>query len=95
MTFDPNKTQEFLSNFNGHKLKIRNFPGCQRLELYRDIHQNHIFFTYSYWDSENDLNTYRHSNLFKMVWTETKALFIDKPEAWSVDKLVVLNKDNN
>jgi hypothetical protein len=29
--------------------------------------------------------------LFKEVWSFTKKLFNNKPEAWSVDKLVSLN----
>jgi len=46
-----------------------------------------VFFTYSYWDSEKDLNNYRDSQLFKEVWSNTKILFNLKPEAWSVDKI--------
>ncbi|MFN7100290.1 MAG: putative quinol monooxygenase, partial [Flavobacterium sp.] len=49
-----------------------------------------IFFTYSYWESEADLENYRNSALFKEVWAYTKAFFNDKPEAWSVDKLASL-----
>ena len=40
--------------------------------------------------TENDLENYRKSALFDKVWTFTKKLFNDKPEAWSVDKLVSL-----
>jgi len=93
MTFQPSKTGEFLSNFERHKLKIRSFSGCQRLELYREHKQGNVLFTYSYWQSDNDLQNYRNSDLFKTVWKETKALFADKPEAWSVDKLVVLGNN--
>ena len=39
---------------------------------------------------ENDLENYRKSALFDKVWTFTKKLFNDKPEAWSVNKLVSL-----
>ncbi len=49
-----------------------------------------IFFTYSYWETEDDLENYRQSALFDEVWTFTKKLFNDKPEAWSVNKLVSL-----
>ena len=80
----------FLENFEQQKDSIRNFEGCQFLELYRDKHNTNIFFTYSYWRSENDLENYRHSDLFKGVWAKTKPLFNAKPEAWSVDKLVSL-----
>lgn len=87
MSFEPAKIEEFLVNFETNKIKIRNFKGCQFLELYRDQNATNIFFTYSYWNSEADLNNYRHSTLFKSVWANTKPLFNAKPEAWSVDKI--------
>lgn len=90
MEFDPLKINEFLSNFEVVKDKIRAFEGCQFLELYRDKHNTNVFFTYSYWTSETDLENYRHSKLFKGVWANTKPLFNAKPEAWSVDKVASL-----
>ena len=90
MSFQPSKTEEFLHNFHENKEKIRNFKGCRFLELYRDKKYDNIFFTYSYWDSEEDLETYRKSDLFKTVWNKTKILFDDLPQAWSVDKVVTL-----
>lgn len=87
MSFEPTKIDEFLANFESNKTKIRNFDGCQFLELYRDQNNTSIFFTYSYWNSVADLNNYRNSELFKTVWSKTKPLFNAKPEAWSVDKL--------
>ena len=86
MTFDSTKVDIFLENFNKNKEKIRNFEGCRLLELYRDKNTPIIFFSYSYWDSEKQLENYRNSELFKAVWAKTKVLFSDKPEAWSVDK---------
>ena len=91
MSFEPSKIEEFLANFEIVKTKIRNFEGCNFLELYRDQNNTSIFFTYSYWDSDEDLNNYRHSELFKGVWNKTKPLFNAKPEAWSVDKLASLD----
>ena len=80
----------FLTNFEQVKEHIRAFPGCQFLELYRDQNDPRIFFTYSYWDTTDTLDNYRHSPLFKGVWAKTKPMFSDKPEAWSVDKLASL-----
>ncbi len=90
MTFIPEKTTDFLNHFNGWKEQIRNMPGCSHLELLNDINNSDIFFTYSYWDSEDNLNNYRNSELFKNVWAKTKILFADNPEAWSVEQKVVL-----
>ncbi len=91
MSFQADKIAEFLANFESKKEQIRNFEGCNFLELYRDKHNASIFFTYSYWNTEADLETYRHSDLFKGVWAKTKPLFNAKPEAWSVDKLASLS----
>jgi len=91
MSFDPSKIDEFLANFDAKKQHIRNFEGCEFLELYRDKKKTNVFFTYSFWSSEADLENYRQSELFKTVWTETKVLFDAKPEAWSVDKVHSLN----
>ncbi len=87
MGFQHDKIDTFLSIFEEAKEKIRNFEGCELLELYRDKNNDSIFFTYSYWDSEASLEGYRHSELFKKTWERTKKLFNQKPEAWSVDKL--------
>ena len=73
------------------KYDIRAFEGCEFLELYRDKHNTNVFFTYSFWNTEADLENYRNSNLFKSVWAKTKPLFNAKPEAWSVDKLATLD----
>ena len=88
MGFQEEKIDQFLANFEDNKSKIRGFEGCEFLELYRDKHNTNRFFTYSYWKDEESLESYRHSDLFKNVWEQTKVLFNEKPEAWSVDKVV-------
>jgi heme-degrading monooxygenase HmoA len=88
MTFQPEKVNEFLETFNSSKSLIRNFDGCLYLELLNDIDQPNIYFTYSHWHSEIELNNYRNSELFNKVWANTKVLFSAKPEAWSVRSLV-------
>ena len=87
MSFEPEKIQDFLSTFNAHKVKIKNFKGCTHLELLQDKNNDNVFFTYSHWDDEQSLENYRDSDLFKNVWAKTKKLFNDTPEAWSVNRL--------
>ncbi len=87
LTFDSEKIESFLEIFNNTKFQIRNFEGCRLLELHRDQKNPSIFFSYSYWETEAHLEAYRNSDFFKSIWTEVKPLFIEKPEAWSVDKL--------
>ena len=90
MRFQEDKIEAFLTNFEEVKFNIRNFEGNRFLELYQDKNDNRIFFTYSYWENEEALERYRNSTLFNEVWSYTKTLFSDKPEAWSVDRLVTL-----
>lgn len=90
MSFHQENIPVFLDNFEIMKEKIRNSQGNRFLELYQDKNNPNVFFTYSFWETEQDLENYRQSALFDEVWTFTKKLFNDKPEAWSVDKLVSL-----
>ena len=87
MEFEEENTFSFLSNFETVKEKIRSFPGCTFLELYQDKNDSTIFFTYSRWENESDLENYRNSDLFKNVWATTKPMFRSKAQAWSVDTL--------
>ena len=89
ITFNPGEVQSFLNIFHENKSKIAGFEGCTHLELLNDINSSNIFFTYSYWEDESYLEAYRNSELFKGVWQQTKKLFADKPEAWTVKKVFV------
>ncbi|NVK49672.1 MAG: antibiotic biosynthesis monooxygenase [Cyclobacteriaceae bacterium] len=87
MTFQEDQVQAFLENFHTNKKKIRSFPGCHHLELWQDENRKNIFLTYSHWESEEALNKYRDSELFKSVWSYTKTLFADRPVAFSSKKI--------
>jgi autoinducer 2-degrading protein len=87
MEFKEEKVLTFLDNFEKIKEKIRAFEGCTFLELYQDKNNKDIFFTYSRWENESDLENYRTSDLFKSVWATTKPMFRCKAQAWSVDTL--------
>ena len=88
MNFKPDAVPDFLKIFEASKQYIRSMEGCIHLELLNDISSPTVFFTYSHWQTENDLNNYRNSELFEGVWGKTKILFSDKAEAWSVKSLM-------
>ena len=90
MSFAKENVDAFLKNFNENKEKIRAVEGCEFLQLLKDKDNTNIFFSYSFWNRQEDLDNYRKSELFKSVWAKTKVLFNDKPEAWSVEKVVSL-----
>jgi len=86
MTFQPDKVSDFIVLFETRRKTIRDFAGCEQLELWQDNAQDNIFFTYSIWNSEADLNHYRFSDFFKDTWSKTKPMFAAKAEAWSLVK---------
>lgn len=87
MTFEEDKTELFLTSFWEVQPKIESFEGCSYLEIWRDVNNPNIFFTYSFWESEDHLLRYRQSDLFKTTWDKTKKMFAGKPEAWSINSL--------
>ena len=84
LTFQSLHVEDFLELFYSVEEKIKTFPGCQKLELLQDINNKNIFFTYSIWNSEADLELYRNSKLFESVWKKTKSFFLVPAEAWSL-----------
>ncbi len=87
LTFKLENIASFERIFEASKSEIIKFDGCHLVEGYQDMKNPCVFFTYSHWDGETDLENYRNSKFFKEVWSKTKLLFDDKPEAWSVQKL--------
>ena len=90
MEFKSEEAVNFLSKFDIVKEKIRTFYRCAFLELYQDKNNKNIFFTYSKWERESDLENYRTSDIFKSVWATTKPMFRSKAKAWSIDTLYSL-----
>ncbi len=87
MTFVPEHIDRFKKLFEDRKEKIASFEGCSFLSLVQHQQEKHIFFTISEWESEEYLEVYRQSELFQDTWKQTKSLFYQKAEAWSVDTL--------
>ena len=90
LTIAPSKKEEFKSIFITNKEHIRGSEGCLHVELLQDKKYDNVFFTYSKWEGEEFVETYRKSELFDDVWKKTKACFCSPPEAWSVDELFSL-----
>jgi Uncharacterized conserved protein len=86
MSFKSDKINDFKAIFENKKEQIRQSKGCLLLELYQDNYNPQVFFTYSYWQTEHDLENYRQSEFLKNL-ARHKASFNKKPEAWSVTKL--------
>jgi len=91
LSFKPEEIDNFLTIFHESKKLIRATKGCLRLELLQQADQPNVLSTYSWWKTEQDLENYRLSALFKTTWAKTKPLFNDKPLAWSFNQLAKLD----
>lgn len=84
LDFQEKHVDEFLAFFETIKHKVNNYPGCFGMKLYQDIEHPTVIMTYSHWESQADLDSYRKSDTFGKVWPKIKPWFQNKPEAWSV-----------
>ena len=83
MTIAPDKVDTFKSIYKKGMERIRDFEGCTHLELLQEDGSN-VLMTYSYWNTPEDLERYRKSDVFKGIWSQVKPLFVEKPLAWSL-----------
>lgn len=94
MTFREESLPDFHAIFDRSKHQIRAFPGNRHLELLHDPANSAIRMTYSLWDSIDDLEAYRKSELFLTTWAATKRLFAERAVAFSGLRMEVLPPEN-
>ena len=87
LKFNHDFCREFEDVFKKNKTLIIQQKGCISVDMMKNIHQQNEYFTYSIWQSEDDLNIYRNTVLFNSIWKILKSNFSEKPEAWSLNKL--------
>ena len=83
LTFKSEELDSFFEAFEVHKNKIAVFEGCRGMQLLQEIDNPCVIMTYSHWEDESALNTYRNSELFSSLWAKIKPKFSKKPLAWS------------
>lgn len=92
MTFHQDKCASFEQYFEEIKDKVGNQPGCHGVKLLKEASNSGVYFTYSIWDSQIELDAYRFTPLFKVVWPKVKDWFAARPEAWSTNVLLESEK---
>jgi len=94
MTFDPTKVSDFLAIYQESCARIRDQDGCLHLELLTDVRHPNVMMTFSVWSSEEALESYRSSSLFRDTWARTRILFAARPEATSFRRAAVSEELN-
>ena len=87
LNLQPAKAEEFEMVFSQTQKLIENFDGCQKTNLFKVAGTESEYFTISYWDSEQELENYRTSDLFRSVWSKVKPLFAEKAAAWTLNEV--------
>jgi quinol monooxygenase YgiN len=90
MTFKDENVVDFLRLFDNEAFKIRKMSGCHHLELMKDTKETNVFVTYSYWENDDLLDQYRHSEVFREIWQQCKKYFADKPMAFSMKRYLTV-----
>jgi quinol monooxygenase YgiN len=85
LTFNEDHIDDFLGYFDTINEVVNQFPGCLGMKLLRDKKKPSIIFTYSVWESEEALESYRTSDTFQEIWPTIKKWFDQKAEAWTVN----------
>ena len=90
LNLKPDKAEEFELIFNQKKPLIDSFEGCQTTNLFKISGADSQYFTISYWKSEEHLENYRASALFKSTWSRIKPLFAAKARAFTLTSVIPL-----
>lgn len=85
MKFQPEHLESFFAHFETVNWKVAQFQGCKGMQLLQDQNDPCLIFTYSVWESVEDLNRYRDSELFASIWPQIKPWFAQKAQAWSLN----------
>lgn len=84
LSLQVDKASQFEALFYQTQTLIEEFEGCHKTNLFKVSGSTSQYFTISYWNTEQDLENYRNSQLFRNVWSQVKPLFSEKAEAWTL-----------
>lgn len=81
LTFVPSFIDDFYRIYREKEPRIGTWPGCCGVKLLQDKDNPAVYYTWSLWESEQQLNDYRHSAFFQETWAVVKKHFAAAPEA--------------
>jgi len=76
--------EDIYDTRNPHKNGVK---GCLDVKVMKDVNEENIYYTVSTWESNDDLEAYRHSPYFKETWPMVKANLAKRAEAYSMTDL--------
>ena len=87
MVIKPEEVSSFVKHREKFTNKIRSFKGCVSHDFLKDKNVNNTFFSYSTWDSEQSIDTFRHSELFQSLKEINNRYYLKAEQAWTVENI--------
>ncbi|NBX38554.1 MAG: antibiotic biosynthesis monooxygenase [Flavobacteriia bacterium] len=85
LKFQPEKCASFEKAFSEKRQRVVGFSGCHSLKLLKETTNPTVFYTFSCWENEAALDSYRTSEVFRDLWSTIKPWFAEKAQAWSMN----------
>lgn len=67
--------------------EVRRVSGCMHNDIFRDRNNDNIFYSYTIWSSEEDIERYLKSMYYKEIWGDIWDYFKKEPMAWKIDNM--------
>ena len=80
-------TDEFIKYINSIHDEIFQFTGCHNMEVLNDKDDPKVFFIYTIWKNETELNKFRNSSFNRNFWNTLQDLCESRPEVWTVENI--------
>jgi quinol monooxygenase YgiN len=78
---------KFIKYIGQFVQKVRNFKNNHHADCFADLDDKNYFHVYTIWLSENDLNTFRKSELNKEFKNKIKEWSEKSYSAWTVENI--------
>ncbi len=68
-------------------IEVRRVSGCMHNDIFRDKNKDNVFYSYTIWNSEEDIEKYLNSQYYKEIWNDLWDYFKIEPQAWKIDNI--------
>ena len=67
--------------------EVRRVSGCIHNDIFRDKMKENIFYSYTIWNSDEDIEKYLGSQYYKDIWGDLWDYFEGTPKSWKIDNI--------
>ncbi|NOZ46012.1 MAG: antibiotic biosynthesis monooxygenase [Chlorobi bacterium] len=87
MSIKKDKVADFIKYFEIFNEKIKKFDGCEHHDFLEDKNAQNIFFTYTTWKTERQIERYRRSETHRLHKEKMQEFYNKEDTAWTVEKM--------